>query len=78
MSYETKEVQSYAALIPGGGWARHTIKRRAVQPDDVEIEIKFAGICHSDIHQVLLLSLLYRFLFLVSPLLSCPFLLFFH
>jgi D-arabinose 1-dehydrogenase-like Zn-dependent alcohol dehydrogenase len=29
----------------------HKIKRRAVGPNDVAIEIKYAGICHSDIHQ---------------------------
>ena len=29
-----------------------TIERRDVGPDDVLIEIKFAGICHSDIHTV--------------------------
>src|ERR1700733_13345051 len=27
-----------------------TIERRPVGPDDVLIDIKFAGICHSDIH----------------------------
>lgn len=29
-----------------------TIERRAVGPNDVRIAIEFAGICHSDIHQV--------------------------
>ena len=29
-----------------------TIDRRELQPDDVLIEIKYAGICHSDIHHV--------------------------
>ena len=28
------------------------IKRRAVGPSDVAISIKYAGICHSDIHTV--------------------------
>ncbi|SMF33678.1 hypothetical protein SAMN06296056_102822 [Priestia filamentosa] len=27
-----------------------TIERRALRPDDVLIDIKFSGICHSDIH----------------------------
>src|ERR671936_1724079 len=31
---------------------RTTIERRAVGEFDVLIDIKFAGICHSDIHQV--------------------------
>ena len=35
-----------AALEPG------TIERRALRDDDVQIDVKFAGICHSDIHQV--------------------------
>lgn len=29
----------------------HTIERRAVGNKDVKITIKYAGICHSDIHQ---------------------------
>ena len=35
-----------AALEPG------TIERRDLRDDDVQIDVKFAGICHSDIHQV--------------------------
>ena len=35
-----------AQLVPG------TITRRAVSDNDVAIDIKYAGICHSDIHQV--------------------------
>ena len=39
-------------LRPAGApLAPSTIERRAVGPDDVLIDIKFAGICHSDIHQ---------------------------
>lgn len=29
---------------------RHTIKRRAVGPNDVHIKVSYSGICHSDIH----------------------------
>ncbi len=29
-----------------------TIERRDLRPNDVRIDIQFAGICHSDIHQV--------------------------
>ncbi|WP_127783568.1 NAD(P)-dependent alcohol dehydrogenase [Rhodococcus sp. X156] len=29
-----------------------TIERRALRDEDVRIDVKFAGICHSDIHQV--------------------------
>ena len=31
---------------------RGFIERRALKPDDVAIDIKYCGICHSDIHQV--------------------------
>lgn len=31
---------------------RSVIERRALKPDDVAIDIKYCGICHSDIHQV--------------------------
>ncbi|CAE7822318.1 adhC [Symbiodinium sp. KB8] len=41
----------YAAMVPAGPLVPHTIERRAVGPDDVAIDIKYAGICHSDVHQ---------------------------
>ena len=36
---------------PGKPFERSTIERRDPGPHDVVIDIKFAGICHSDIHQ---------------------------
>lgn len=39
-----------AFMAPGGPGTRHEITRRACGPDDIVIDIKFAGICHSDIH----------------------------
>ena len=33
-----------------GDMVRHVIQRRAVGPNDIHIEIKYSGICHSDIH----------------------------
>lgn len=36
----------------GGGFENLEIERRDLQPKDVLIEIKYAGICHSDIHTV--------------------------
>lgn len=39
-----------ATFSPEGSFKRTTIERRDLQPHDVLIEIKFAGICHSDIH----------------------------
>jgi alcohol dehydrogenase (NADP+) len=43
---------AYAAPSADGALAPTTVERRAVGPHDVLIEIKFAGICHSDIHTV--------------------------
>ncbi|MBY8877233.1 NAD(P)-dependent alcohol dehydrogenase [Actinacidiphila acidipaludis] len=45
-------VAAYAAPAPKAPLERTTIERRAVRENDVLIDIKFAGICHSDIHQV--------------------------
>jgi uncharacterized zinc-type alcohol dehydrogenase-like protein len=36
----------------GGPLKPSTIERRALRDDDVQIDVAFAGICHSDIHQV--------------------------
>ncbi|WP_458112095.1 NAD(P)-dependent alcohol dehydrogenase [Arthrobacter sp. R1-13] len=43
---------AYAAPSATGDLAATTIERRDVGPHDVLIEIKYAGICHSDIHTV--------------------------
>ena len=42
----------YAALSPKGPIEPFSIVRRACSDNDVVIGIKFAGICHSDIHNV--------------------------
>jgi len=42
---------AYAAMTAGAALEQHTIERRELGPDDVLIEIRFSGICHSDIHQ---------------------------
>ncbi|GGS78446.1 NAD(P)-dependent alcohol dehydrogenase [Streptomyces cinerochromogenes] len=44
-------VAAYAAPAAKAPLERTTIERRAVGESDVLIDIKFAGICHSDIHQ---------------------------
>ncbi|GAA2753599.1 NAD(P)-dependent alcohol dehydrogenase [Amnibacterium kyonggiense] len=36
---------------PGAAFHRGTVERRDLGPNDVAIDIAFAGICHSDIHQ---------------------------
>jgi uncharacterized zinc-type alcohol dehydrogenase-like protein len=45
-------VNAYAAPAAGQPLAPTTVERRAVGPNDVLIEIQYAGICHSDIHTV--------------------------
>ncbi|MFD5175135.1 NAD(P)-dependent alcohol dehydrogenase [Nocardia sp. NPDC058379] len=41
---------AYALPAPDGSFEKVTIERRELGPDDVLIDIKYAGICHSDIH----------------------------
>jgi len=43
-------VSAYAATSATAPLTKATITRRTVGPNDVRIAIKFAGICHSDIH----------------------------
>ncbi|ANZ23873.1 alcohol dehydrogenase [Rhodococcus sp. WB1] len=45
-------VHAYAASSASAPLASTVIERRDVGPNDVLIEIKYAGICHSDIHTV--------------------------
>ncbi|AVV40811.1 NAD(P)-dependent alcohol dehydrogenase [Streptomyces sp. ID05-04B] len=45
-------VAAYAASAAKAPLERTTIERRPVREFDVLIDIEFAGICHSDIHQV--------------------------
>ena len=45
------ETKAYAAATPGAPLEATTIERRDLGPHDILIDIKFAGICHSDIHQ---------------------------
>ncbi|MGW0139159.1 NAD(P)-dependent alcohol dehydrogenase [Streptomyces calvus] len=45
-------VAAYAAPAAKAPLERTTIQRREVGEHDILIDIKFAGICHSDIHQV--------------------------
>ena len=45
-------VSAYAATSATAPLTKTTVERRDVGPHDVAFEIKFAGICHSDIHTV--------------------------
>lgn len=46
------KTKAYAAASPSGQLEPHEIERREPGPNDVLIDIKFCGICHSDVHQV--------------------------
>lgn len=48
----TTTTRALAAPSAGAPLEPVTIERRALRPDDVRIQIAYAGICHSDIHQV--------------------------
>ena len=45
------ETKAYAVATPGAPLEATTIERRDLGPHDILIDTKFAGICHSDIHQ---------------------------
>lgn len=44
--------RGYAAMAAGSPMEPFTFSRRDVGPHDVLIQIRFCGICHSDLHQV--------------------------
>ncbi|HSC45939.1 MAG TPA: NAD(P)-dependent alcohol dehydrogenase [Candidatus Acidoferrum sp.] len=51
-SAATFPAKSFAAPSPTGALAPHTIARRSPRPQDVQLEILFCGVCHSDLHTV--------------------------
>src|ERR1700722_6201249 len=48
---KTTNAKSYAAQSAAAALAPFTINRREPAPTDVEMEILFCGVCHSDLHQ---------------------------
>jgi uncharacterized zinc-type alcohol dehydrogenase-like protein len=46
----TFAAKGFAAQSPKSGLSPFSFQRRAPQPDDVQIEILFCGVCHSDLH----------------------------
>jgi uncharacterized zinc-type alcohol dehydrogenase-like protein len=46
------QAKAFAAKSPTSGLASFSIPRRDLRPDDVQIEILYCGVCHSDLHQV--------------------------
>jgi alcohol dehydrogenase (NADP+) len=51
-SPETYTAKAFAAQSPTSGVAAITIPRRTPQPKDVQIEILYCGVCHTDVHFV--------------------------
>jgi uncharacterized zinc-type alcohol dehydrogenase-like protein len=49
---QTFAAKVFAAQSPSSGLVSHTIRRRPPRPQDVQIEILYCGVCHSDLHQV--------------------------
>lgn len=49
---KTYPAKAYAAQGPDSDLAPASIVRREPQPQDVQIEILYCGVCHSDLHQV--------------------------
>ena len=52
ISGKTHSAKAYAAQNASSGLASTSIQRRAPRPQDVEIEILYCGVCHSDLHAV--------------------------
>jgi uncharacterized zinc-type alcohol dehydrogenase-like protein len=48
----TYEAKAYAASGAGSGLAPATIQRRTHGEQDVQLEVLYCGVCHSDLHQV--------------------------
>lgn len=49
---DTTEVKAYGAEASDASLKEMKIKRRSVTPKDIEIEILYCGVCHSDLHTV--------------------------
>lgn len=49
---ETIQVKAYGTAQPSTPLHELIINRRAIQAHDVEMEILYCGICHSDLHQI--------------------------
>lgn len=49
---EEKTIKAYGTEAPDVPLHTLSIKRRSLLPNDVELEISYCGICHSDLHQI--------------------------
>jgi uncharacterized zinc-type alcohol dehydrogenase-like protein len=51
-AHQTYPAKVYSSQTPTSGLAPGKIQRRAPRPQDIQIEILYCGVCHSDLHQV--------------------------
>ncbi|HEU5402614.1 MAG TPA: alcohol dehydrogenase catalytic domain-containing protein, partial [Terriglobales bacterium] len=51
-SVKTYPAKAFAAQSPTSPLGPHTIHRREPRPTDVQIDILYCGVCHSDLHTV--------------------------
>lgn len=51
VSLATRKTKAYAAQTADSPIAPFTVQRRDPLPDDVQIDILYCGVCHSDLHQ---------------------------
>jgi len=49
---QTFAAKAFAAQSASSGIAPYSIERRSPRPQDVQIEVLYCGVCHSDLHQV--------------------------
>jgi uncharacterized zinc-type alcohol dehydrogenase-like protein len=49
---QTFPAKGFAAQSPKSGMAPYSFQRRSPRPQDVQIEILYCGVCHSDLHTV--------------------------
>jgi alcohol dehydrogenase (NADP+) len=49
---QTFPAKAFAAQSPSSALAPHALQRRSPRPQDVQLQILFCGVCHSDLHTV--------------------------
>ena len=47
-----KQVKAYGTKAVNAPLEELTISRRSLRPSDVEFEVLYCGICHSDLHSI--------------------------
>ena len=50
MSFKMYQTQAFAKKTPEGPFEKIDIKRNVCGDGDIEFDVKFCGICHTDVH----------------------------